>query len=64
MLHVVTMVMFQDTSGVVQADRHGEVLVQLSDFFLFTVSAHNGDPNLQFLNILANKADLYHHGRP
>ncbi|XP_052770169.1 autophagy-related protein 2 homolog B-like [Mya arenaria] len=41
---------------------HGEVLVQLSDFLLFTVSAHNGDPGLTFLNILGNRVDIYHNG--
>ncbi|XP_045166071.2 autophagy-related protein 2 homolog A-like [Mercenaria mercenaria] len=50
----------KDTSGVVQEDKHGEVLMQISDLLLFTVSAHNGDPNIQFVNVLVNKADLYH----
>ena len=34
----------------------------MSDLFLFTVASHNGDPNLQFLNILVNKGDVYHQG--
>ncbi|XP_052273890.1 autophagy-related protein 2 homolog A-like isoform X2 [Dreissena polymorpha] len=50
----------KDVEGVAQSDRHGEVLIQLLDLQLFTVSAHGGDPNLQYLNILANKVDLYH----
>lgn len=53
----------QDVSGVIQGDSHGEVLAQISDFVLFTVSGHNGDPNIQFVNVLANRADLYHTGK-
>ncbi|XP_060574248.1 autophagy-related protein 2 homolog B-like, partial [Ruditapes philippinarum] len=50
----------KDTNGCIQQDSHGEVLAQISDLLLFTVSAHNGDPNIQFVNVLVNRADLYH----
>lgn len=49
-----------DSSGVAMQDKHGEILLQVSDLCLFTISKHNGDPNLQFLNILVNKGDVYH----
>ena len=52
----------KDTSGSILEDKHGEILLQVSDLFLFTVASHNGDPNLQFLNILVNKGDVYHQG--
>ena len=55
-------VVLKDTSGIPLLDKHGEILLQVSDLFLFTVARHNGDPNLQFLNILVNKGDVYHQG--
>ena len=52
----------QDPTGLPMEDKHGEVLLQVCDLHLTTVANHNGDPNLQYLNITCNKGDVYHQG--
>ena len=53
----------QDPAGVPLEDKHGEVLLQVCDLHLCTVANHNGDPNLQYLNVTVNKGDVYHQGK-
>jgi hypothetical protein len=44
-------------------DLHGEVLITLKDGLLFSVNEHGGDPDLKYLCLQTNRAQLYHNGR-
>lgn len=46
----------------VRTDQQGQFLLDLRDGSMFMVVAHNGDPDLQYLCIHANKATLFHAG--
>ena len=52
----------QDEEKKVRTDKQGEFLLDLSDAAMFTVVAHNGDPDLQYLYIHSNRATLFHAG--
>ncbi|KAK7506847.1 hypothetical protein BaRGS_00001698 [Batillaria attramentaria] len=39
---------------------HGELLVVVKDATLFSVTAHDGDPDLRYLCFQSNRASLYH----
>ncbi|XP_059157268.1 autophagy-related protein 2 homolog A-like [Physella acuta] len=41
-------------------DLHGEVLITLKDGLLFSVNEHGGDPDLKYLCLQTNRAQLYH----
>ncbi|KAI8784568.1 autophagy-related protein 2 A [Biomphalaria glabrata] len=41
-------------------DLHGEIMITLKDGLLFSVNEHAGDPDLKYLCLQANNAQMYH----
>jgi len=44
------------------ADHHGELVVDVEDLNVLVVLSHNGDPEVQYVNLNTHNATLHHSG--
>ncbi|XP_074651009.1 autophagy-related protein 2 homolog B-like [Tubulanus polymorphus] len=52
----------KDEEGKISTEKHGQLMLDVGDGMLFAVVSYNGDPDLQFVCIQANRAALFHNG--
>ena len=53
---------FQDDEGLPVPKRHGEFQLEIEEGNLFCTVAYNGDPDLRYVCIHANRATVFHNG--